>query len=128
MAGSEKSALISVNAMLYLDEFGQRALDRFARRGYGSNASALRTACLYYLSDRDTGRPGWRAPRFATGSRRTPGLNVELDDETWRELAAEADRQGVLPEALGVHALLYFVADVDSGRLAERLGHAPDCM
>jgi hypothetical protein len=54
-------------------------------------------------------------------------LNVELDDETWRALAVEADRQGVLPEVLCVHALLYFVADVDSGRLAERLGHALDC-
>ena len=111
---------------LHLDEFGQRALKRFARGRPGSAAAAVRTAALYYLADREAGRPGWRVPAFVTSSAQGPALRVSVDDQTWRALAQEASRQGVETETLAVHAVLYFLADVDSGRLAGLLEQALD--
>lgn len=112
------------NVTLRLDTFGQQSLDRFVERGQGSPAGALRTAALYYLGDRDAQRPAWRMPRFRPAAAPNPGLRVVFDDETWTGLEEEARRQGVEPEALAVHALLYFLADFDSGRLAGLLEEA----
>jgi hypothetical protein len=103
---------------LHLDEFGQQSLDRLIARGDGTPDSALRTAALYYLGDRDAQRAAWRAPRFRSRSAPDPGLRVAFDDETWTAIEEEARRQGVEPADLAVHALLYFLADLDSGRLA----------
>jgi hypothetical protein len=41
-------------------------------------------------------------------------------------LCQQADEQGVAPDVLALHALLYFVADVDSGRVGQRLDDALD--
>ena len=109
------------NVKLHLDEFGQQSLDRFVARGDGNPAGALRTAVLYYLSDSESQRPAWRAPRFRSRGVPDPGLKVAFDDETWAALEEEARRQGIEPEDLAVHALLYFLADLDSGRLADLL-------
>jgi hypothetical protein len=109
---------------LPVGEFGQRGIERFARGGRGSADAAVRTAVLYYLAERDSGRVGWRVPEVGGESGTTNALPVTLDDTTWAALAEEAGRQGVTPEALAVHAVLYFVADLDSGRLAEALAEA----
>jgi hypothetical protein len=111
---------------LHLGTFGSEALERFARRREGSAAGAIRTAALYYLADREAGRPSWPVPHFAVGTRPRPELSVPLDDATWSALQQEAVRQGVEPEQLAVHAVLYFLADLDSGRLADLLGEALD--
>ena len=114
------------NVTLHLDEFGQQSLDRLAEHGEGQPDGAFRTAALYYLADADAGRPAWRAPRFRSAKDSSQGLRVGFDDETWTALAQEASRQGVDTSDLAVHALLYFLADLESGRLAELLGHALD--
>jgi len=85
---------------------------------------AVTTASLYYLADRDSDRPAWRMPRFAQSAKSTEALQVEIGDETWRMLSEEAARQGVTTELLAKHALLYFVADMDSGRMGTRLEDA----
>ena len=112
---------VTRSVTLHLDEFGQRSLDRIARDGEGSPANALRAAVIYYLNDRESGRPAWRAPRFHTDGHGPGGLSVSFDDETWAALEEEAERQSVSPDALAVHALLYFLADLDSGRLGDLL-------
>jgi hypothetical protein len=112
---------MSRDVSLHLDKFGQRALERFARGRDGSEAAAVRTASLYYLADRDSQRPSWRVPPFAAGEGTDATLRVRLDDETWRALDDEAGRQGVTPDVLAVHAVMYFLADLDSGRLADLL-------
>ena len=109
---------------LPLGEFGHRGLERFARGRSRSADTAVRTAVLYYLADRESGRPGWRVPNLGESGDGRRGLDVTLDDATWAALAEEATQQGVEPEFLGVHAVLYFVADLDSGRLAEALAEA----
>ena len=109
------------NVTLHLDEFGQQSLDRLTQEGEGSLAGAFRTAALYYLADRDAGRPAWRAPRFRSKSAPGKGLRVVFDDDTWTSLESEAKRQNVETHELAVHALLYFLSDLDSGRLTELL-------
>jgi hypothetical protein len=88
-------------------------------------AAFARQAVHYYLADRDSGRTSWSYPRFALGAGAvdTPEVRVPLEvaEETWESFSAEAAGQGVTPELLLRHALLYFSADVDAGRVARRL-------
>jgi hypothetical protein len=109
---------------LHVDDFGQHALERFTRRSEGSMAKAVRIASVYYLNDRDARRPAWLVPDFAADSQSSGRLQVELDDVTWGALSEEADRQGVATEVLAMHALLYYLADIDSGRVAALLEDA----
>ena len=51
-------------------------------------------------------------------------VKVRLDGETWQALQVEAERQDVSAADLTRHAVLYFLADLDSGRVADRLGTA----
>ena len=94
------------------------------RGGVASHALALRTALRYYLSDSDSRRASWPVP--ALGRETPPGeaLEVGLDEALHGRLEAEARRQDVAPDGLAVHALLYFLADYESGRAAARLGAA----
>jgi predicted DNA-binding ribbon-helix-helix protein len=110
---------------LHLDDFGREALDQFARQRRDSHSAAVRVASLYYLADRDEGRPAWRVRRFAKDEAiASPGVRVRLDEATWRVLHKEAERQDVSAAELIRHAVLYFLADVDSGRVGARLERA----
>jgi hypothetical protein len=112
--------------MLNLDEFSRQALERLAQRDGASIEKTVQTASLYYLSERDSGRPAWRVPKLPPTEGGADSVCVELDADTWQELAEEAKRQGVTPDLLALHALLYFMADVDSGRVGEMLDDAID--
>ena len=50
--------------------------------------------------------------------------DVDLDEDTLEALEEEAQRHGMATHRLAEHALLYFLADLDSGRAAARLGEA----
>lgn len=110
--------------MLRLDSFGRQALAEFTEERDDSAGAVLRTASLYYLADRDSGRPAWRAPEFVRSSAEGTELKIDVDDETWAALDGEARAQGIDPELLAQHALLYYLADLDGGKLAERIGGA----
>ncbi len=60
-------------------------------------------------------------------SQATRGGELKLDLDTFgREaLEAEAARLGVSPEELARHAVLYYLADCDSGRISRRLPLVP---
>jgi hypothetical protein len=105
----------------HLDHFGREALEAFVRRGRDSHSAAVRTASLYYLADREGGRPAWLVPHCATAPRDASGVTVCLDDATWHALHEEAERQAVSAADVARHAILYFLADVDSGRVGRRL-------
>jgi hypothetical protein len=89
-------------------------------------------ALRYYLDDGRSSRTGWRYPEFLGDKRDGEGveLKLELDDALWDALEAEAVRQGVSVRQLAEHASLYYVAEVDAGRIAGRilddLGRADD--
>ncbi len=83
-------------------------------------ASRARDAARYYLDDKDSGRPGWRYPRQpgwpAPSATATRELALPAGDSVHAALAREAECQGVVSERLLHHALLYHLADIDTGR------------
>jgi hypothetical protein len=109
-----------------LDSFGQEALEAHMRGTGESRADALDVALRYYLGDSDSGRIAWKVPRELGERETTEPLELELDDDLHEQLRREARRQRVSPDQLAMHALLYYLADLDSGRAAARLGDAMD--
>lgn len=106
-----------------LGDFAVKA-SRFIRsEEEASLAAVARQALYYYLSDHDSGRVGWSYPRFlpGIGDVSTVTVPIDVDVDAWRDFTREAKRQGVSPELLLRHAVLYYSADVDSGRVARRL-------
>jgi hypothetical protein len=84
----------------------------------------IRQAIYYYLEDRDADRAGWRYPRFRSqldSDAETVTVSIDIDDSVWDAFAQEADRQRVSAGQLVRHAVIYFVADIDAGRVTERI-------
>jgi hypothetical protein len=110
-----------------LGEFGRSALEKQAGQHRLSAEELLRAAVLYYLGELGSGRVALRPPRFArrasAASPNGEGLEVELDlaGPDWRGLELQAGRQRVSLEGLIEHAALYFLADVDAGRITLRI-------
>jgi hypothetical protein len=103
---------------LELDDFGRSVLSELAERP-PSPASALGQAVQHYLADRGSGRGTWSYPSFLRDRPRTGGatnVSLEIDAVTWSALRSEAGRQHVPVERLVEHALLYYMAGLDSGR------------
>jgi hypothetical protein len=77
----------------------------------------------FYLKERGGGGPGWSYPDLLRGGRPEEEVEVELDieDSLWREMRLEAARQHVSVTQLLEHAALYYAAELDAGRLTERI-------
>jgi hypothetical protein len=114
----------SVNVRL--DRFGHEALEEHLRGTGESHAAALDVALRYYLGDSGSGRVAWRVPHNAGASEGGDVIELEVDDELHDELRRESRRQHVSVDVLAMHALMYYLADLDSGRAAARLGDAMD--
>ena len=84
---------------------------------------SLAQVIRYYLADQRSERAGWPYPRFRDddSSDSAVEVEVEIEDGTWQAFSEEADRQGVSTDQLAQHAVFYFAADRDSGRLAQRI-------
>jgi hypothetical protein len=50
---------------------------------------------------------------------------MSLDDRTWQALNEEAAREGLTVEELVTFSALYYLADLDSGRIARRVSLSP---
>jgi hypothetical protein len=112
------------SVIVRLDRFGQEALEEHLRGSGESEAGALEVAVRYYLGDAGSGRLAWRVPRHYAQRDRNEELKLQLDDDLHAELRRESQRQHVSPDVLAMHALMYYLADLDSGRAAARLGDA----
>jgi hypothetical protein len=99
------------------DEFGWSVLEKRAREEKLELDRLLTLACRYYVSELAAGRTATRAPRFAEKvvDRETRSIVLELDARTLRRL-------GRLIE----HAAILFIADLDAGRVAERIIRSAD--
>jgi hypothetical protein len=107
---------------LRLAPFEFEALEGYRSSQRVTAVRVIRTAVMYYLRERDSDRAAWRMPQ--RGFEEPDGvtaLGVEVGEETRRALVEEAAAQGVESETLARHALLFFLADVDSGRVATNL-------
>jgi hypothetical protein len=109
--------------LLPLEEFGASTLEAEAERYSVSPGALGRHALHYYLSDRDSERMAWKVPRLSRATGRQPAveLKLDLDPEAWRNLEEEAKRQEVSVERLLTHAIIYFLADLDAGRVERRM-------
>ena len=104
---------------LAFDGFGRDCLTEEAESTGRSVGELLRAASRYYLSEVGTGRPGVPVPPFSRFRLDGAALEVELELDD-RELAAavtEAERQGLKVERLLEHAALFYIADLDAGRV-----------
>jgi hypothetical protein len=91
----------------------------------GSPRAPVRTqsAVRIYLSDKDAGRPAWPYPGFLRGSESQEDVELELDvdPDLWLQFEAEAERQGVSTQQLFEHAAFYFAAELNAGRVTQRI-------
>ncbi len=76
-----------------------------------------------YLNDKGSGGARWPYPDFLPEQERREevALRLAIDDELWRWLEEEAERQGVSPQKMVTHAVLYVAAEVDAGRVTRRI-------
>jgi hypothetical protein len=85
----------------------------------GRTESAIRL----YLGDKGAGRPAWPYPGFLRQSqtREDVGLELDVDPDVWLQFEAEAERQSVSAQQLLEHAAFYFAAELNAGRLTQRI-------
>ena len=91
--------------------------------GAGAAPGRLQSAVRCYLGDRGANQAAWPYPAFLRGSRPQVDVELELDvkDDLWHSFEAEAARQDVSPQQLVEHAAFYFVAELDAGRITQRI-------
>ena len=77
----------------------------------------------FYLKEKGTGGAAWSYPDLLRRGSPEEEIEVELEieDAIWREMRAEASRQNVTITQLLEHAALYYAAELDAGRLTERI-------
>ena len=105
------------------EEFGWRSLEERAAQQRVGLEELVALALSHYDSELSSERIATDVPRFratpAGGETRT--LELEVDEGRKRRLQQEAERRGVAPERVYEHAVLLFLADLDAGRVAERV-------
>jgi hypothetical protein len=52
-------------------------------------------------------------------------LTLRLEGYAWESISEEAAREGLTVEELVGYAVLYYLADVDSGRIARQVSRSP---
>jgi hypothetical protein len=114
---------VNLEASIRFDDFGWSQLEDLATtEGVGLDR-LLALACTYYVSELSSGRTATRAPRFGqpVTERENRVVVLDLDGMTVKGLEQEAERQGLGLERLIEHAAIFFLADLDAGRVAERV-------
>lgn len=86
-------------------------------------STTMESALRCYLGDRGTDRPAWPYPGFLRGSepQRDVELEFEVSADLWHDFSEEASRQEVTTEQLAEHAAFYFAAELDAGRVTQRI-------
>lgn len=93
--------------------------DSGAKRAQARMEAAIRC----YLGDKGTGRPAWPYPGFLRGSdtEADEQLEMSVDDDLWEAFLSEAKEQDVSVQQLSEHAAFYFAAELDAGRITQRI-------
>jgi hypothetical protein len=99
------------------------AFESVAGDDSGAAPGRLLSAVRCYLGDRGANQAAWPYPAFLRGSE--PQVDVELKleikDDLWHSFEAEAGRQDVSSQQLLEHAAFYFAAELDAGRITQRI-------
>jgi len=93
--------------------------------GHGTEPSSddVLKVIRFYLREKGSGGTSWSYPDLLREGSPAEEVEVELDieDSLWREMRTEAASQGVSVTQLLEHAALYYAAELDAGRLTERI-------
>ena len=115
-------ARVTHGLTLAFEEFGWESLESAARSDGETLDELLARAAAYFDAELPTARAAMLAPPFKPGGRGTSReIRLEVSRDCWERLQGEAERQGVSLERLLEHVALLYLADIDSGRVAERL-------
>ena len=96
---------------VHIGEMAARVLSAKGSPDADRLAVLLPRAVHFYLDERDGERVGWRYPSFLDeGRAQDDGRQVNLPEDLWQQLRAEAERQEVSPEDLLQHATFYYGA------------------
>ncbi len=107
---------------LHLSQFVFQALAADRENGFEDAAVELSRAVRLYLSDSEADRPGWTyPPALRDEDEGEVELELSIDEDLWRGLEEEAGRQGVSVSRLAAHAALYYAAELDAGRITQRI-------
>ena len=114
---------VALEISITFDEFGWSVLEGEARAEGLELDQLVSLACAYYKSELATKRTATLVPRFdqSAADRETRLLELELDAQSLRVLEQEAERQELELERLIEHAAIFYLADLDAGRVAERV-------
>ena len=87
------------------------------------NSDDVLRVIRFYLKEKGAGGTGWSYPDLLREGRPEEEVEVELEieDALWHEVRLEAARQHVSVTQLLEHAALYFAAELDAGRLTQRI-------
>ena len=113
---------------LTLAEFAGQALTAQAARYEVSEERLIQQAVRHWRTAVAADRPAARVPRFRPAPRpeETTPVTVRLETGDWDELEEAAEEQGIPLEQLLVHAVVLFLADLDSGRVAAEIALSED--
>jgi hypothetical protein len=83
----------------------------------------IETAIRFYLREKDGGVAAWRYPDFLRGSevREEVDFRLGLPEDLWRQFEEEAARQDVSVQQLAEHAVFYLAAELEAGRITQRI-------
>jgi hypothetical protein len=115
--------IVTLEISLGFDDFGWGALQDQARADGLELDQLIDLACSYYESQLGSDRTAMRVPRFepSAGGRENRVVQLEMGTETRRRLEQEAVRQGVGLERLLEYAAMFYLADLDAGRVTEQI-------
>jgi hypothetical protein len=77
------------------------------------------------LFDRSQTSIATQAAAQDADARTARALELKLDRFAWESIAEEAAREGLTVEELVGYAVLYYLADADSGRVARQVSRSP---
>jgi hypothetical protein len=126
--GDAEEGLVVTTVRVKLGAFAGGMLAWKHQRDVGTGAAApssddVLKVIRFYLKEKGTGRTGWSYPDLLREGRPEEEIELELEieDSLWREVRIEAARQRVTVTQLLEHAALYYAAELDAGRLTERI-------
>jgi hypothetical protein len=115
---------MSVTTTVSLGAFAREALAGDGTNGSEFASSSVARAIRCYLNDRKSRIAGWSYPSFLreqSASEEVVELELSVDDALWLQLEEEAEQQEVSPRQMLEHAVFYFAAEVNAGRVTERI-------
>jgi hypothetical protein len=108
---------------VHLSGFACEAVAGERRSGSEHVPARVIRAIRCYLKDGGTEHAGWSYPHFLPDEKRAENvaLRLNVEDELWHSLEAEAERQHVSAEEMVEHAAFYFAAEMNAGRITQRI-------